>query len=131
MFCEGHNSDGTYNNNNTMYASPLRYPQLLFMCQFHGCSCWQPSFLFWSLAGSQCHTATLSNICSDIPLLTIIKIPTPDLRGTLEFRVGFRSSPPKVCFSGPKDECGSSFQPTSTPDGIIISDTPFCMVYIP
>ncbi|CAI7990281.1 Peptidase inhibitor 16, partial [Geodia barretti] len=66
--------------------------------------------------GSQCHTATSSNICSDIPLLTIIKIPTPDLRGTLEFRVGFRSSPPKVCFSGPKDECGSSFQPTSTPE---------------
>jgi uncharacterized protein YkwD len=39
-------------------------------------------------------------------------IPTPDLRGILEFRAGFRSSPPKVCFSGPKVECGSSFQPT-------------------
>jgi uncharacterized protein YkwD len=66
--------------------------------------------------GSKCHTATSSNICSDIPLSMSIMIPTPDLRGTLEFRVGFRSSPPKVCFSGPKDECGSSFQPTSTPE---------------
>jgi uncharacterized protein YkwD len=62
--------------------------------------------------GSKCHTATSNNICSDIPLLTIIMIPTPDLRGILEFRAGFRSSPPKVCFSGPKVECGSSFQPT-------------------
>ena len=64
------------------------------------------------IAGSKCFTAESDNICSDILLLTTLKMPTPDLKGTLEFRAGFQRDPAKVCFSEPTNECSSG---SSTP----------------
>lgn len=69
---------------------------------------------FWSVAGSTCHTAASNYICNDIPLRTTLRISRPV---SVEFKAGFRASPPKVCFSGPNDECTSSGLPTPATEG--------------
>ena len=51
-------------------------------------------------AGSICYSASSDHLCNDITMRTQLKIPTPDLKGDLKFKAGFRRTPAKVCFSG-------------------------------
>ena len=55
--------------------------------------------------GSICYTFSPDNICTDLPMLTQVTIPSPDLSSTIELILGFQSQPPRVCFKRPEGEC--------------------------